>query len=207
MGKDHKNEKIFTEVARVIKDEKKFWLLDNKARIYKQLEKLNEIKINDFVKYHSSYLDHEGKKTNYRNIKKILDIYKGVFLEKSDDYQEDNEIAKKLISSDESMDGSARKISYILSQDKKMTNTQFRRFYHELLGYKNLEDEKLKNKLELFLAQLAYAKGRKVILNIFYEFLHNRITKVIEKPEYFKYCLMHLQAVLGWFTFYKPKDN
>ena len=88
--------------------------------------------------------------------------------------------------------------------EKKVTYVQLRKFYDECQGYKNLPFADIDINLKLLKAKLAYAKGRKVIGNSFYQFMNNRIDNIKDEKD-FKYFLMHFQALLSYFKLHNPK--
>lgn len=111
-------------------------------------------------------------------------------------YSVDGSIDKNLIGE------KSKQLAEILSRD--LNYTQIRGFYEECQGYMDLSFEDMMVNLALLKAKIAYAKGRGVISESFYGFMNNRIDNIRSEKDV-KYFMMHFQAVLSYFKFYKPK--
>ncbi len=93
----------------------------------------------------------------------------------------------------------------------KLKNHQLRRFYQHARAAENklnmTHDWPCVNvdikKLKPFVAE---AKGKQKIPDVFYDFISINIDRINDEKSFIHGFLEHFQAVLAYFTYYKPKD-
>jgi len=125
-------------------------------------------------------------------------------LYKIDMFLKNGNIDPKLISGDSQYPNNVKEMADFFSK-KKLTSTQLRRFYDEIVGYENLEFSLQKNKLQILIAKVAYSVGRGTIPNEFLDFMENRIYLIQSSLE-FEAFRQHFEAFVAWFKYFKPKD-
>lgn len=115
---------------------------------------------------------------------------------------------KQLFSINDGLSGGvAEVVDFISDKDNygnsKLSFTQLRRFYAELRGYRDIEEQLLLLKLSLFLTKVAYAVGRRNRTNVtktLFDFFENRIACVHSSEDYAVF-LDHLEAVVGYYRY------
>lgn len=134
---------------------------------------------------------------NVRNINLQIDNYL------IDTYCIDNSIDLKLISGDSKYKNNVKELAELLRKGG-LTDVQIRRFYSEVLTLKDKDWKEIDLGLQLLMAKVAYAKGRKSVTNDFYKWFENRI-QIIKNESDFRNFLLHYEALLAYFKCFPKK--
>ena len=112
----------------------------------------------------------------------------------------------------ELFDTTADKCAKAISANKKSNKpTQIRRFYEELILLEEratISEEAFKDTLPfiyMIKSKVAYAKGRGNVDNIFEDFM-NKLINQITDIKTLKNAKLFMEAMMGFFKSYKPKD-
>ena len=107
--------------------------------------------------------------------------------------------------------GDADDIAKGLSSFRDFKNHQLRRFYGHIRAADNIlkmtgNFPAVKVELQKLAAFVAEAYGKKKVPKIFYDFINKNIEYIKTEMDFREGFLAHFQAVVGFFTYYKPKE-
>lgn len=112
----------------------------------------------------------------------------------------------------ELFDTTAEKCARILANNKSNKSTQLRRFYDELVMWyerANSDDEAFQNALPFIFmmkSKVAYAVGRDNVNKDFQNFMNCLIDQITNR-KILKNAKLFMEAVMGFYKQYRPKDN
>lgn len=120
-------------------------------------------------------------------------------------FSEKNYIRRELIGE------TAQEVAKALAVGRpELTSSQFRRFF----DYAKIIEQRLKllnnwaavaGDVEKLRAFAAEAKGKRKVPEIFYEFISANVSAITDADSFCKGFIEHMQAVLAYFTYDKPK--
>lgn len=149
------------------------------------------------LKNNVEFANHECKYTNDKSVNKEYDF---------------NSEFKLDVINKELFDTTAEKCARILSNSKSNKGTQLRRFYDELvMWYERVhsDDEAFQNVLPFIFmikSKVAYAVGRDNVNKDFQNFMNCLIDQITNRNT-LKNAKLFMEAVMGFYKQYRPKDN